>query len=218
MKNEIIFIKTHSGARTNIMANFSLMNKEMFLEDVRDTKKGCWDSYRFGKIGGTVDNLKFMSLEDFEATFEPNTFTPEQVTNLFRKEISVKYGEHKDLLDIKPLKKSELVVGMTYKDFSGVNYLYLGKVVKSIKHLESWRNGSDKVEEGHGFLWTSGSGSRTIDNQTVVGCDVLKSIKRLKESANLPKIELKGEYEHTRHEYIRGQVKINVKILANTNN
>lgn len=176
MKSETIFIKTKSGARTNILANFTLMDKKMFLEDLNKNSKGYWDQYRYGKIGGVVNNLKEMTLQDFEREFEANNFTSEQITKLFRKEISLKYGEHKELAKIKPLTKKDLVRGNVYEDFNGIKYLYLGRVIKEKTPDRKFNGCVSIVEEGLGFLWYGGY----INDENIFNCDVLKGIKRLK--------------------------------------
>ena len=51
MKN-YIFTKTDSGDRTNIMSEFPLWNKEMFLENVKLGNSS--GRYRYGQIGGMI--------------------------------------------------------------------------------------------------------------------------------------------------------------------
>ena len=91
-KATYIFTVTTSGDRTNIMTGFPLWDKEMFLENV---KKGTnYGRYRYGVMGGHVWLLKDMSLIEFDQVFSPEEFTAKEITELFRKEISLKYGEH----------------------------------------------------------------------------------------------------------------------------
>jgi hypothetical protein len=104
MKTEnYIFTTTSSGDRTNIMASFPLWNKEMFLKSVKSG--GNYGRYRYGKIGGYISLVKDMLLEEFDQVFSPDEFTTKEITEIFRKEISLKYGEHAEKAKIKPLTK-----------------------------------------------------------------------------------------------------------------
>jgi|SRR5690349_20135418 len=106
MKDECIFTLTESGDRTNSIASFPLWNKQMFLDNIKQGKN--YGRYRYGQIGGSVSLLKDMHLEEFDSVFSPADFTTKEITQIFRKEISEKYGEHAEKAKIKPLSKKEL--------------------------------------------------------------------------------------------------------------
>ena len=170
MKN-YIFTKTDSEDRTNIMSEFPLWNKEMFLENVKLGNSS--GRYRYGQIGGYVSLLKDMRLEEFLKVFSEGDFTKSQVTKLFRKEISEKFGEHLEKAKLKPLPSKILEVGCVYEDFSGGEWLYYGKVKRTITvgYLKN-TYGENKVisEEGYGFNYVG---------SVVTSVTILKSPKRL---------------------------------------
>ncbi len=188
-----IFTQTTTGARTNITANFPIWDKKMFVEHVKSGKG--YGRYRYSAIGGYMDLLKGMSLEEFEQVFSSEDFTTEEITGLFRKEISEKYGEHVEKAKIKPLSKKVLERGCIYKDFSGSTWLYLGEVEQTVDITYTKKYQSDKrpniVTKGYGFQhwWRS-------DNP--VSCDphIIQSPKRLAEKVDGEKIELEAEYIH----------------------
>lgn len=196
---EYIFTKTSSGDRTNIMASFQLWDKEMFLEDVKQNHK--YGRYRYGKIGGWVMLVKDMSLEEFDSIFSPADFTKEQITDIFKKEISLKYGVHAEQAKIKPLGKKDLERGCLYKDFNNSIYLYLGKVRKTEVFKRKELN---YTKEGYGFRYVW-SAEKTIDfSKLADDTEVLKSIKRLVCKVDAPLIILEDRYKShgwERHNY-----------------
>lgn len=206
-----VFTNTASGDRTNIMSSFPLWNKEMFIADIKKGKNS--GRYRYGKIGGYMNLLKDMSLQEFNEVFSSNTFTIEEITSLFRKEISLVYGEHAEKAKIKPLAKKDLEKGCVYKDFSGVSFLYFGEVEKTIDKTYKKRYPSEKkpmeVEKGYGFAWYYENREFNAD------IIVLKSPKKLMEKVQGVKIELKSEYtlETSRGYYAKEEWKTTLKLL-----
>ena len=193
MKDIYIFTETASGDRTNIMSSFPLWNKEMFLEKVRNQYKHI-GRYRYGKIGGYVSLLKDMSLEEFESVFSPNDFTINQITELFRKEISEKYGKHAEDKKIKPLSKKELERGCVYEDFQGNKWIYYGEVEQQLDrtYLRTYQSGKKPVEikTGLGFkLYYSGEKPSAV-------VDIIKSPKKLKTKIENIKFELSSKYTY----------------------
>jgi len=190
-----IFTQTASGDRTNIMSTFPLWDKEMFLEHVKSGKG--YGRYRYGHIGGYVHLLKDMSLEEFDQLFTVDDFTKEEITELFRKEVSLKYGEHGEKAKIKPLSKKELERGCVYEDFSGNNWLYFGEVEQTIDstYLKTYRSEKKPIEvkNGIGFIWWYKNIENTIKATDVY---VLKSPKKLMKKVEGIKIELESEYIH----------------------
>lgn len=193
-----IFTITASGDRTNIMASFPIWNKEMFLKHVKEGKN--YGRYRYGTIGGYMTLLKEMDLLEFDSVFSPEDFTAKEITELFRKEISLKYGEHAEKAKIKPIAKKDLERGCVYKDFSGQSYLYFGEVEKTTDKTYKKIYQSEKkpleVERGYGFEWY-------YENKSFnARIDVLKSPKRLMEKVEGIKIDLKPKYvTHTSYGY-----------------
>lgn len=208
---DYIFTATTSGDRTNIMASFPLWNKEMFLKNVKNGKSN--DRYRYGKVGGYMHLLKDMLLEEFDQIFSSEEFTIKEITELFRKEISLKYGEHAEKAKIKPLAKKDLERGCVYKDFSGATYLYFGEVEKITDKTYKKRYPSEKkpieVEKGYGFGWYYVNIEFNADIQ------VLKSPKRLMEKVEGIKIEVEPEYtlEKSRGYYTKEEWKITLKLI-----
>lgn len=190
MKGDYIFTVTASGDRTNIMASFPLWDKQMFLENVKQGKN--YGRYRYGKIGGYVSLLKDMYLEEFDSVFSPAEFTAKEITQIFRKEVSEKYGEHAEKALIKPLSKKELERGCVYLDFNGREYIYFGEVEQTIDktYLKSYQSEKKPLEvlRGFGFEWYYDG--RTFDARI----DVLKSPKKLMKKVEGVKIELESEY------------------------
>jgi len=204
MENQIIYIKTHRGDRTNIMAGFQLWNKESFIKNVLETKKGYRDSYRYGSVGGFVKNIKEMplSLFDTEFGYTNHPFTEEQITEIFSKEISMQYGLHKKRSEIKAMSKKDLVIGKVYKVASnGDKNLYLGKVKRTTTKpsQQSWKPDEVvSVEEGYGFLYISPYGGNiTVEAYNV---SILKNVKKF-ECFYSDGIELLPEYCYTNRGY-----------------
>jgi hypothetical protein len=84
---------------------------------------------RYAQIGkGPAEKLKSMSLELFNKLFDASMFTPKEITEYFRKEISEKYGEHKTRENPKGIKKSQLEIGRVYETEGEDKYIYFGKV------------------------------------------------------------------------------------------
>lgn len=187
--NKYIFTITASGDRTNIMASFPLWDKETFIEQVKKGKN-C-GRYRYGKIGGYISLVKDMSLEEFDELFTSDTFTKKEITEIFRKEISLKYGEHGDKAKIKPISKKELERGCVYEDFTGQKWLYYGEVERTVdrKRYTSEKKPVD-IEKGLGFGWLYSNSP----NEGRWDINILKSPKKLLKKIEGIKIELKPEY------------------------
>lgn len=206
-----VFTCTASGDRTNILASFPLWDKEMFLEDI---KKGTNSGrYRYGKIGGYMHLLKEMSLEEFQQIFSPEIFTTQEITRLFRVEVSAVYGEHAIKAKIKAIPKKDLERGCLYKDVNGATFLYFGEVEKTIdktyKKLYPSQKKPLEVEKGYGFTWH-------YENRVFsANIAVLKSPKKLVEKVEGTKIDLKSEYilEDSRGYYEKEYWKTTLKLL-----
>lgn len=162
------------------MVSFPIWDTESFIKVINKLDKKEYGSiFRFGSIGGYMCLLKDMSLETFEEIFPENPFCKEHITLFFRKEISLKYGEHAEKSKIKPLSKRELKIGFTYKDFSGHDWIYLGQVEKIIDktaYRSKWEQVTPQTLKGHGFLsaWDLRYLYEIADR-----LDVLISVKRL---------------------------------------
>jgi hypothetical protein len=195
MKEQYIFTQTASGDRTNIMSSFPLWNKEMFLERVNSQKSRYHGRYRYGKIGGYVSLLKDMLLDEFEQVFSADEFTTEQITELFRKEISEKYGKHAEDKKIKPLSKKELERGCIYEDFTGGKWLYYGEVEQIIDttYYETYKFLQKPVEikVGLGFQYYYNA-----DHKPSHVVDVIKSPKKLKSKVEGIKFQLNDKYTY----------------------
>lgn len=213
MKKQIIFFETQSGARTNIMANFQILDKAAFIHKVYHSgvKSSYWSMFRYGYVGGFADNLKGMTLEEFESEFtsaDSCEFSKEQVDRLFRKEICMKWGTAGERAAIKPLKKSELKIGHTYIDFSGVSYLFMGRAKRVIV-----RPGRDIItEEGFGFLHNTSWNIESLDS-TACGLDIIKSIKRLEKASDQPFVVLKPIYSGIVQGYFSSVGKYTIELL-----
>lgn len=215
MKDNYIFIETASGDRTNIMSSFPLWNKEMFLERVKNQKSKYHGRYRYGKIGGYVSLLKDMNLEEFESVFSTDEFTTEQITEIFRKEISEKYGKHAEDKKIKSLSKKELERGCVYEDFQGHKWLYYGDVEHVTDHTYLKTYQSEKkpleIKIGLGFqsYWRA-------DHKPSAQIDVIKSPKKLKTKVENIKFELNSKYTYETGKKISswgGEYKIEINLL-----
>jgi hypothetical protein len=193
-ENKYIFTVTASGDRTNIMASFPLWDKAMFLENVKQGKN--YGRYRYGKIGGYVSLLKDMLLEEFDSVFSPAEFTTKEITQIFRKEISEKYGEHAEKALIKPLSKKELERGCVYEDFSGIKWVYFGEVEQTIDrtYLRTYQSEKKPLEIviGYGYVKVYYM-DRYLEN-TALYVNVIKSPKKLMKKVEDLKRELSNEY------------------------
>lgn len=210
-ESNLIFIPTFSGDRTNIMAGFQLLSKGQFLQGVKDSKLS--GRIRYGKVGGWVSLLKEMHLDEFEENFSADEFSKGEITELFRKDISMKYGIHGEKAEIKPLTKKELKPGFIYTDFTGNDYLYLGEVEMETDstYLKTYQSDRKPIEvqRGLGFI-------RWYNNQEVKAgsIQVLKGIKKFIKKADFPQIKLEKEYvyESGKMAYHYHERKITVKI------
>jgi len=132
MKDQYIFIITRSGDRSNILSYFQVITKEDFISVIKTLEKKDWCTvYRFAKIGGYAENVKFMSLVDFENAFtieEIGSLPKEIITALFRKEVSEMYGTHSETKLMKVIPKKDLVPGQSYFTETGKEYFYFGRV------------------------------------------------------------------------------------------
>jgi hypothetical protein len=206
-----VFTCTASGDRTNILASFPLWDKEMFLASIKEGMNG--GRYRYGKIGGYMHLLKEMSLEEFHQVFSPELFTTQEITRLFRVDISAVYGEHAIKAKIKALPKKELERGCVYKDVNGTEFLYFGEVEKTIDKTYKKNYPSQKkpveVEKGYGFEWYYKNRGFNAN------ITILKSIKKLVEKVEGIKIEFKPEYvlEDSRGYYEKEYWKTTLKLL-----
>lgn len=156
---DYIFIKSQSGDRTNILSNFEVMDREKFIETITKEDKRSWrEDYRYSRINGRADNIKGMSLQEFEEVFHDclNLFSPELVTRVFRKEISEVYGEHKLRKEKKNISQKDLVKGGLYLDAKGDMHLYLGDVTHTTKQVVfRYRRRDDSELSGKGWLCIS---------------------------------------------------------------
>ena len=194
---QIIFTETQTATKTNIAASFQFWSKETFLKEAYAVKK-YHGRYRYGYVDdGWVKLVKDMSLEEFESVFSPaeiDNFTTEQITQIFRKEISEKYGEHKVKAEIKTLSKKELVKGTVYTDLNGYKYLYLGKGKIRIERNPGYGRNELK-EEKEGEVFKSMSTDTPFTDSHITTVDVLKGIKKLVKPIRT--VELKDSYSHT---------------------
>lgn len=212
---QIVFTQTTSGDRTNIMSSFQLWSKETFLKKVKEDNS--YGRYRYGYIdGGYVSLLKDMRLDEFETVFDPTFFNPAEITEIFRKEISEKYGEHKAKKELKSLKKSEIERGYTYLDVNGNEWLYLGQVEQTTDktYLRTYQSEKKPVEvvTGNGFI-----DSYYIDRPQSypINVDVIKSMKKLVSKVDKPKVEFLDEYVYQtgKMTYSFSERKVTLKFL-----
>lgn len=214
MKDTYIFTETASGDRTNIMSSFPLWNKEMFLKRVRNQQSKYHGRYRYGKIGGYVSLLKDMNLEEFESVFSADDFTTEQITEIFRKEISEKYGKHAEDKKIKPLSKKELERGCVYEDFQGIKWLYYGEVeqITDTTYLKTYQSEKKPVEVKTGLGFQS---YYRADHKPSAIVDVIKSPKKLKTKVENIKFELNNKYtyETGKRSYSWNEYKVELTLL-----
>lgn len=219
---QYVFTQTHNSSRGGLMVSFPLWNKDMFINHVNKLDKKEYGSiFRYGSVGGYMNNLKDMSLEEFYQIFPENPFCEEHITLFFRKEISLKYGEHKAKSQIKPVSKRDLKIGFRYKDFSGNEWIYFGYVEKTIDktaYMSQWSKKDPEVLTGHAFLFAY---DLRYTNEIADRIDILKSIKKLmyqtgeEEEFYLPESkELKYESGVSNHSSYRGNERIvTVKFL-----
>ena len=185
---QYIFTKTSSGDRTNILTSFPLWSVEMFIEDV---KKGPnRDRYRYGPIGGNMNLVKDMLLVEFELLFDLRSFTSEEITRVFRKEISLKYGEHRIKETLKYISSKEVVKGNSYIDHNGEIWFFLGSV-KRVKKENNFRDPFIKEEEGFGYIY------RSVDTNKIASeVEVFKTKKRFISKCE-EQFKFESEYTHT---------------------
>lgn len=205
MDKQYIFTKTHSGDKTNIMSSFPLWDINMFLKEVSD-KKGWRERFRYGYIGGTMELLKDMRLEEFEQVFSGHNFTPEQITELFRKEISEKYGKHKELKEIVPLKKKDLVRGGVYLDLNNNRVLYLGNIEREEFNT---KNNTKNIKIGNGFSYLYDTLPFDIIRNSI---DIVSGIRKLKEYTG-EVMELEKEYNFQSNSWYYGIIKTKFTLL-----
>lgn len=188
IKKQYVFTKTSSGDRTNIMTSFPLWDIEMFIEDVKKVPNR--DRYRYGPIGGRMNLVKDMMLVEFDSLFDSSTFTSEEITRVFRKEVSLKYGEHKIKETLKYLSSKEILKGNSYKDHNGAQWFFLGNV-KRVEKEDVYRNPRIREEEGFGYIRSV----RNISNITR-DVEILKSKKRFISKCE-EQFDFDSEYTHT---------------------
>lgn len=145
-----IFLETTGGARTNICSGMLVMNKEQFLERLRNVKFEKWSGfdYRYAKLGTDTANFKNMPLDVFESIF-----TPEECTRIpiefyqkhTLKAIDSKYGKRYYDSLIKPLKAVDLFPNSIYLDYNDREYIYLGLYTRTV----------DDEFEGKRYIFTS---------------------------------------------------------------
>ncbi len=156
-----VFMITQRGDRTNIMANFQLLSTEGIIEEIKNSKKRWGGSIRYGQLGGTVSNLKDMLLTEYEPLFKDADFTPEQVSQFFRKEISEIYGKHKIMNESVRIPKKDLEIGRLYELVNGDKVFYFGKISGTLytpaRKYSSYRNDDEpSTRELYGYLDMNG--------------------------------------------------------------
>lgn len=154
---DYIFTKTCNSSRGGLMVNFPLWDKKMFIFHFLKSGKEWRDQYRYGKIGSYMYNFKDMSLEEFDKIFPEQPFTVEQITELFRKEVSLKYGEHKRKSELKTVPAKDIVLGGIYIDINGDKWVNLGLVKKIIDkgyYKPSYNREKYPIieQKGHGYI------------------------------------------------------------------
>jgi len=126
-----LFFKSYNTSRGGLGASIDVMDFDMFKKDFKKGKEYS-EAYRYAKIGGATNHFRYMSLKEFEEIFKEDMFfTPEQVDDMFKKEIAVKYGkkykEQAKKQKLPAIKKKDLIIGGVYKNENGNHKLYLGK-------------------------------------------------------------------------------------------
>lgn len=143
------------------MVSFPIWDTESFIKVINKLDKKEYGAiFRFGSIGGYMCLLKDMSLETFEEIFPENPFCKEHITLFFRKEISLKYGEHKAKSELKFLPKKEIIAGKSYIDHNGEEWVYIGEVEQTIDKMayrdrfySGKKDYKPEVNKGYGFLF-----------------------------------------------------------------
>lgn len=210
-----VFIKTTGSSRCNIHAGFDVFDKDTLIRYIKSDKKG-WGQLRYAKInGGGASLLSHMTLKEFEECFEPDTFTREEITRYFRKEISEKYGKHAVKATLPRISKKDLEIGRAYKVENGDIYYYLGRCKgifyePAYKMYYSWSSPERKREfEGYYFPRAyrrdEGFTDKTLEDKlvskyrtgesSVYYPDCIKSIKKFVEKLD-HKIEVPRHFEH----------------------
>lgn len=135
---DYIFILSHRGDRTNIMADFKVLSLPMVVKSIKADKYG---QYRYAKIGGTSSIMSGMSLKEYNTLFKDVGFTPKQVSKHFSSEISKIYGVKAIQNSKRKLKRKELEVGRVYEELNGSKSIYFGKckVTGCHKRTSHWQ-------------------------------------------------------------------------------
>lgn len=184
--NDYIFTETYKQSRGGLMVSFPLWNKEMFLKKVLllDLKE-YGSIFRFGRVGGYMNLLKDMTLDTFEEIFPENPFSQQQITAFFRKEISLKYGQHKAKSELKALSKKVLEVGCHYLDFNGDEWVYLGKaylILDKDAYRDTWGKLKNDPVVIEGLAFIDSYAIKYRKNKDFADrITVLKSLKKFKE-------------------------------------
>lgn len=203
-----IFLSTSGTSRGGIASYMNMFTKEQFINEVLKRTTKSWGTWRYGMPGSYVCLLKDMDLKEFEQYFdvcaEPRIcpFSEKLVTQLFRKEISLIYGEHKRISKIPLLKKSQLKIGGIYKQNSDDSwgYLYLGKVekCKTQYNNRTYKNESQYVR-GIGFTSVNlreGKIQESGLDENIACTYILAGMKKLVEDTGLTYLPLKSEYTY----------------------
>lgn len=204
--SKYVFMETWRTSRGGLGAGIEVMDVEKFKEKVLIGKKGYWNQYRYCKVNGVSSLLNSMTLEEFEEIFPDNPFSAEQITNVFSKAVSEKYGLHKIRKETKRIPAKDLEIGRLYKAGNGDELVYFGKVKAKLETLEHSKKsyfGTRKIDgsvnEYDGYLygykrkgesitdcftWTMNSGRVALGRPYV-----LKSRKKLVEKLDF-KVEV----------------------------
>jgi len=181
-----VFMVTHRGDRTNIMANFKVLYKEEFLKYISSLKKSSYgEQYRYAKVGGFAYNLKEMQLVEFDTVFGKDDFTTEQITAMFRKDISEVYGLHKQRKELKNISSKDLVRGGIYKKADGKFELYLGDVERTTTiSPDTWgrkQEPTTQMGKGWRYIWDREEHTEKQLKDYVSNCDILKTNRKVVE-------------------------------------
>jgi len=199
----LMYIITQSTSRSHIGAGIRIIDQEELIRIIKgETEKKGWrrDSIRYGEVNvGYTDLLKFMSLETFEANFDPSVFTPEQVTEFFRSEISEKYGIRSVTKTMKRIPKSELEVGRVYLTENKDEYIYLGRVKETIVEdypgcIYRSKFNETIINEGYGHIQYYKNDYTKIEEWCEYGVDYpIKNPKKFIEATDI-KFEVPKNY------------------------
>ena len=201
----IVYMITYSGARTNIMADFQLLDKEGLIEFL---KKGAFGKIRYGKIGSYVKLLREMTLEEFELEFDGTLFDLETITEHFRKDISLVYGRHKQEKEMKAIPSKKLQKFHAYEDVHGSKYIYLGKAERT----EIIGTREPVVQSGNGFISVWSKFEPT--DQQMTYAHILKTSKKLVKDLGKVEHEFKDFYEvEYNRPYGGGHHRVTLKLL-----